>query len=110
MAQREGKQTKEKKHVEDEAKQRNRSRQDQFHCGGLLRITSNETNRGYLRLELTHALPHIPYCNITPSDEIKETVKKLSGEYTPNEMSLHTYSLEIEGYLISCLGRYIKYF
>jgi hypothetical protein len=80
--------TKPKKHALDESKQRDRSYQERFSCGGRMRIVSTEANRDVLRLQLSHLLPHKPYCDISPSEAIKERVKELcEAELTPNQVS-----------------------
>lgn len=42
-----------------------------FHCGGSLRITINDVEPLRPRVKLVHQNPHVPWVDISPSDEIK---------------------------------------
>ena len=40
-----------------------------------------------LRVQLTHPLPHKPYCCIAPTDAMKKRIYDLSGQHAPNAVS-----------------------
>ncbi|KAG8915415.1 hypothetical protein FRC00_004714 [Tulasnella sp. 408] len=70
-AQRDGAQTKPKTHAEDPDLQRDRDYMTRFACGGSLRITLNDAEPLRPRIRFVHQKHHIPWVDISPSDEIK---------------------------------------
>lgn len=70
-AQREGKQTKPKTYTTDPDAARDRDYMKRFPCSGSLRITIDDTQPHSPRIRFVHKKHHIPWVDISPSDEIK---------------------------------------
>ncbi|KIO19460.1 hypothetical protein M407DRAFT_30888 [Tulasnella calospora MUT 4182] len=70
-AQHDGTQTKPKIYAEDPDFQRDRDYMSRFTCGGSLRITINDAEPLRPRVKIVHKNHHIPWVDISPSEEIK---------------------------------------
>jgi hypothetical protein len=78
-AQLKGEETKTKV-IEDRSKRRARMTMERFACNGWLHVTTNNEDLKIVNIRITHHQCHIPYTDISMSDDIAELVRSMKDD------------------------------